>query len=180
MKRCRPLSVCLRLSFTIVILILLSPVSYADVVFTRGGVASFIEITDGPSGNEYTQLMAGSLSGEAACAKTGQFPAPTPPYADTTYCMCSTGQAYAHFPAEHKIVMYAIERVCNCNWVPSSCQWLESTCLYGTLKDTTPESCKLAGGTYWHKNGHCGKGPCQFTKNCGPDMAGHYICIVTP
>jgi hypothetical protein len=173
MKYCRPVLICLCFSFAIVIMMIVSPVSYADKVFTRGAPASFIEIT----GKDYVDWKEHRLTGDAACVKTGRFPAPTPPYADVEYCACMTSKAYANFPAEGKaVVIAAPEKVCKCNWVASACQWLANTCLHGAITGTTKESCRAEGGTYWHTNGHCGKGPCQFSTKCGPEMRGHFFC----
>jgi hypothetical protein len=61
-----------------------------------------------------------------------------------------------------------------CTWQACECQWLADTCSEGAVKGTTRESCEKSGGTYWHTNGHCGKGICAFSKNC--PMPGHYCC----
>ena len=57
-------------------------------------------------------------------------------------------------------------------WRECDCQWLAHTCTGGAVIGTTRESCRALGGSYWHTNGHCGKGTCDFSENC--PMPGHY------
>ena len=57
-------------------------------------------------------------------------------------------------------------------WRECDCQWLAPTCTGGAVTGTTKESCRELGGSYWHTNGHCGKGRCDFSKRC--PMPGHY------
>jgi hypothetical protein len=61
---------------------------------------------------------------------------------------------------------------CYKSWQQCDCQWLADTCTGGAVTGTTKESCQEMGGTYWHTNGHCGKGKCNFSKVC--PMPGHY------